>query len=115
MIQRNLEVSHFFALWTKVIPNVSLSTKMPLHTLFPIPSEEPRTMTPLRRLRLVVFDLDYTIWQPEMYQLNGTPKLTPISSLGKLTDSVLQEARTNQDGKILVDQSQTPITVFEAA
>jgi hypothetical protein len=72
-------------------------------------------MTPLRRLRLVVFDLDYTIWQPEMYQLNGAPKLTPITSLGKLSDSVLQEARTNQDGKILVDRSQTPITVFEAA
>lgn len=26
-------------------------------------------------LRLVVFDLDYTVWQPEMYQLYGSPRL----------------------------------------
>ena len=73
------------------------------------------TMSSLRRLRLVVFDLDYTIWQPEMYQLNGSPKLTPISSLGKISDSLVQEARTNQNGKVLTDKSQTLITVFEAA
>ena len=26
-------------------------------------------------LRLAVFDLDYTIWQPEMYQIHGPPQL----------------------------------------
>ena len=72
-------------------------------------------MSSLRRLRLVVFDLDYTIWQPEMYQLNGSPKLTSISSLGKLSKSVLQEARTNQEGKVLTDSRKTPITMFEGA
>ena len=70
-------------------------------------------MSESRILRLVVFDLDYTVWQPEMYQLDGSPKLVPAPK--HISGRVLQEATTNQEGHILVDKSKTPITVFEGA
>ncbi|KAL7576882.1 hypothetical protein ACA910_006648 [Epithemia clementina (nom. ined.)] len=67
-------------------------------------------------LRLVVFDLDYTIWQPEMYQLWGKPKLVPIESKKGLSPSIFQEARTKEDGYILIDPKQgSPIRVFPGA
>ena len=47
-------------------------------------------------LRMAVFDLDYTIWEPEMYQIYGPPKQI-------------------NNGKTVVDQSGTPITVFDGA
>lgn len=69
-----------------------------------------------RILRLVVFDLDYTVWQPEMYQLYGSPRLVDASSLKHIkSDRVLQEAQTDTKGQILVDKSGTPIRVFEGA
>jgi magnesium-dependent phosphatase 1 len=67
------------------------------------------------KLRLVVFDLDYTIWQPEMYQLNGSPRLIPIPNKKIISGKVLQEAQTNVMGQILVDGDQEPIRVFEGA
>ena len=68
-------------------------------------------------LRLAVFDLDYTIWQPEMYQLYSCPKLTPIDSKynKRLSSNVLREARTNKDGQILTDRNNSPIRVFPGA
>merc|ERR1711862_1005522 len=32
-------------------------------------------------MQLVVFDLDYTIWEPEMYQIDGPPKLSDYDTL----------------------------------
>ena len=68
-------------------------------------------------LRLVVFDLDYTIWQPEMYQLYGAPTLTSVDSKynKRLSEEILNEARTNQDGFILTDRRNTPMRVFPGA
>ena len=66
-------------------------------------------------LRLAVFDLDFTVWQPEMYELWGPPSLTSIDNHQDLDPQVLKEARTSQDNMILTDRSDTPITVFEGA
>ena len=65
-------------------------------------------------LKLAVFDLDYTVWQPEMYQLWGEPKLVEPSN--RISTKVRQEAKTINDPKILVDSSGgTPIRVFPGA
>ena len=78
-----------------------------------MPGDGPTT------LRLAVFDLDYTIWQPEMYQLYGAPKLTEIDSQQhnkrRLSPEVLEEARTMKEGYILTDRSHSPIRVFPGA
>eukprot|EP00568_Trieres_chinensis_P010981 CAMPEP_0183291382 /NCGR_PEP_ID=MMETSP0160_2-20130417/827_1 /TAXON_ID=2839 ORGANISM="Odontella Sinensis, Strain Grunow 1884" /NCGR_SAMPLE_ID=MMETSP0160_2 /ASSEMBLY_ACC=CAM_ASM_000250 /LENGTH=200 /DNA_ID=CAMNT_0025452181 /DNA_START=130 /DNA_END=732 /DNA_ORIENTATION=- len=68
-------------------------------------------------MKLAVFDLDYTIWDPEMYQLYGTPKLRPIDSkpFKGLSPELLDEAKTNKDGYILADSSNSPIRVFKGA
>ena len=68
-------------------------------------------------MRLVVFDLDYTIWQPEMYQLYGAPKLRPMDSKTNrtLSPSVLEEARTIKEGFILADNGGSPMRVFKGA
>jgi hypothetical protein len=66
-----------------------------------------------RSLQLAVFDLDYTIWYPEMYQLNGRPRLTKAGA--KLSAVERHETRTTQDGMILTDKSGTPIRVFSGA
>ena len=61
---------------------------------------------PKRRgiIELVVFDLDMTLWDPEMYQLRGTPTLVDAAEY-KLSDKQLEESRTIHEGKILVDGS----------
>ena len=70
-------------------------------------------------MQLAVFDLDYTIWKPEMYQLSGTPKLTPISKLQKrktkLSDDLLRRARTTKEDHVLTDSSGSIIQVFDGA
>jgi len=68
-------------------------------------------------LRLAVFDLDYTIWKPEMYQIAGPPKLTEINDPKnrRITPAVLEEAKTNKEGYILTDRSHTPMQVFKGA
>ena len=66
-------------------------------------------------LELAVFDLDYTIWDPEMYQLHGKPKLVDKASQ-RLSPKLDNETKTKEDGKILVDSSNgTPIRVFHGA
>jgi len=76
-------------------------------------SEMPPLPPNNRMLRLVVFDLDYTVWQPEMYQLYNGPRLVPAPK--NLSARVLNEAATNVEGEILVDKDKTPIRVFEGA
>lgn len=64
-------------------------------------------------IRLAVFDLDYTVWQPEMYQLWGPPKLVQAKSLN--LRNLLGSYQTIREDHVLVDRSQTPITVFDGA
>ncbi|CAB9515152.1 Magnesium-dependent phosphatase 1 [Seminavis robusta] len=68
-------------------------------------------------MRLVVFDLDYTIWQPEMYQLYSAPRLTPIDSRSNqaLSAEVLEEAKTKKEGHVLTGNSYSPMRVFKGA
>lgn len=69
-----------------------------------------------RMLRLAVFDLDYTVWQPEMYQLYGQPKLVKADADGRMLSTVEKhETRTTEEGKIIVDKSGTPMRVFTGA
>jgi hypothetical protein len=75
-------------------------------------------------MQLVVFDLDYTIWQPEMYQIDGPPKLMSIdefqgkpkrkSSTPNLR-SIPPGSNTIHHNKIVTDRRGTPITVFDGA
>mmetsp|Transcript_31370 Transcript_31370/g.67744 ORF Transcript_31370/g.67744 Transcript_31370/m.67744 type:complete len:200 (+) Transcript_31370:81-680(+) len=72
---------------------------------------------------LVVFDLDYTIWQPEMYQIEGPPKLVSIDEFqGKQKRKSKTQPKqlplgstTIHAGKIATDRRGTPITVFDGA
>ena len=74
-------------------------------------------------MQLVVFDLDYTIWQPEMYQLNGPVGLVKADDwMGKQKRKartpprqVPPGAATTQKGMIVTDRTGTPITVFDGA
>jgi magnesium-dependent phosphatase 1 len=75
-------------------------------------------------MQLVVFDLDYTIWQPEMYQIDGPPKLMSIdefrgkqkrkSSTANLRP-IPPGSNTIYQNKIVTDQRGTAITVFDGA
>ena len=67
-----------------------------------------------RTLRLAVFDLDFTVWQPEMYELIGNPYLVQAEGR-KLTTVEKNEARTTTEGMILIDKSTSPIRVFTGA
>ncbi|KAG7351255.1 magnesium-dependent phosphatase [Nitzschia inconspicua] len=67
-----------------------------------------------RSIRLAVFDLDYTIWQPEMYQLYGNPRLVKAEG-HKLSAIEKHETRTTEEDKIITDKSGTPIRVFSGA
>lgn len=99
---------------------------------------EAKQITHVPNLRLVVFDLDYTIWHPEMYQLCGKPRLVPIN-VGRGSDdedstssgqrgsrrrrkvktkpvgSFLSETRTMEGGMMITDGSGTPMRVFPGA
>jgi hypothetical protein len=67
-------------------------------------------------MKLVVFDLDYTIWQPEMYQLYGPPTLKPASSVRQsFSSKILTEMKTIKEGMVLVDSSGSPMRVFHGA
>lgn len=62
---------------------------------------------------LAVFDLDYTVWQPEMYQLYGKPHYIPAPN--GMTPSELAEAKTIKEGMILEDMGGSPMRVFHGA
>ncbi|KAL7543151.1 hypothetical protein ACHAXR_012452 [Thalassiosira sp. AJA248-18] len=74
-------------------------------------------------MQLVVFDLDYTVWQPEMYQIDGPPKLVSVDEFrGKQRRKNKTPARqiplgstTITPNKIAIDRRGTPITVFDGA
>ena len=74
-------------------------------------------------MQLVVFDLDYTIWQPEMYQIDGPPKLISVDEFqGKQKRksrapprSMPAGAATIHQNKIATDRRGVPITVFDGA
>ncbi|MGK3733618.1 MAG: hypothetical protein ACI8RD_001281 [Bacillariaceae sp.] len=85
-------------------------------------------------LQLVVFDLDFCVWKPEMYQLRGPPTLTNLKSIqpkqprkrkANNNNKQLQHASsssnlpkrptTNRKGMIVTDSDGTPITVFDGA
>jgi magnesium-dependent phosphatase 1 len=59
-------------------------------------------------LRLAVFDLDYTIWQPEMYQIHGPPQLRKRTT----TDDTGVEQTTITE---VTDRNNVPITIFDGA
>mmetsp|Transcript_12249 Transcript_12249/g.33970 ORF Transcript_12249/g.33970 Transcript_12249/m.33970 type:complete len:188 (-) Transcript_12249:113-676(-) len=65
-------------------------------------------------MRLAVFDLDFTVWQPEMYHLYGTPKLVPVDSY-KFSDEEISESQTREDGHLLSDRGRIPIRIFPGA
>ena len=79
-------------------------------------------------LQLVVFDLDFCVWKPEMYQLRGPPTLTNLKSIQpkqprkrkksqqlQTSLSLPKLPTTNRKGMIVTDQAGTPITVFDGA
>jgi hypothetical protein len=71
-------------------------------------------------MRLAVFDLDYTIWQPEMYQLSSIPKLTSVEAFakkrggGELSPAHLKQAIT-KNGMLLADKNNSLMRVFDGA
>jgi hypothetical protein len=78
-------------------------------------------MLSLSHLQLVVFDLDFCIWKPEMYQIQGPPVLTPVKMFekkkrkAKTQPSSLQLTPTSQKSMTVTDRAGTPITLFDGA
>lgn len=74
-------------------------------------------------MQLVVFDLDFTIWQPEMYQIDGPPKLVSVDEFrgkqkrkSKATLRHIPSGSTTiHHNKIATDRRGTPIVVFDGA
>ena len=75
---------------------------------------------------LATFDLDFTIWRPEMYQLQGPPKLVSVNDFeGRKTrrkgrsfvvpSLSLKGSSTIHVNKIATDRVGTPISVFDGA
>ncbi|OEU21400.1 hypothetical protein FRACYDRAFT_235023 [Fragilariopsis cylindrus CCMP1102] len=63
-------------------------------------------------LRLAVFDLDYTIWQPEMYQIHGPPQLRKRTTTFSATDGTGMKQTTTTE---VTDRNNVPITIFDGA
>jgi hypothetical protein len=78
-------------------------------------------------MRLAVFDLDYTVWQPEMYQLYGPPKLVarPSDSRSNGSRSRTTKSRhkhreegwtlTNRKDMVLMDSQGSVMELFPGA
>jgi len=54
------------------------------------------TMNKSNRPKLVVFDLDFTVWYPEMYELEGAP-FKKCSRTGRVTDRDNEEVQIFDD------------------
>ncbi len=96
-----------------------------------LPNHQPLSRTSTARpkpssviMQLVVFNLDCTIWQPEMYQIDGPPKLMSIDEfLGKRKRKfsspnlrpIPPGSNTIYQNKIVTDQRGTAIAVFDGA
>jgi len=82
-------------------------------------NNEDSHMTSSSPLRLVVLDLDYTIWDPEVCRLYGKPRLQAIAAYvtkgGFLSEEFLQEARTTKEGHIISDDNDQVMRVFPGA
>jgi hypothetical protein len=62
---------------------------------------------------LCVFDLDFTVWQPEMYQLYGKPEYsTPPKDISA---HALREAKTRKEGLVLQGRGGSVMRVFHGA
>ena len=78
-------------------------------------------------MQLVVFDLDFCIWQPEMYQIQGPPVLKNLKSIQpkpkrkrrndvqNLAVPLPKKPNSNQKGMVVTDRNGTPIVVFDGA
>jgi magnesium-dependent phosphatase 1 len=72
-------------------------------------------------LQLAVFDLDYTVWEPEMYQIYGPPKqMKKRTQQNKRDDASSTSTSTSisiqsHQQVIVTDQSNTQINVFDGA
>ena len=82
----------------------------------------PNNSKKITMLQLVVFDLDFCIWKPEMYQLRGPPILTCLNSIQpkvprkRKQKTILHlKGNTNMKGMIVTDTAKNPITIFDGA
>jgi Acid Phosphatase len=77
-------------------------------------------------MRLAIFDLDYTIWRPEMYQLYGQPKLVPPPASMNTSRYTARQTKkhraggeawtyTNRDGMVLMDSQGSVMELFPGA
>jgi len=66
-------------------------------------------------MQMAVFDLDSTVWHPEMYQISGPPQLVPLESrMMRETQSngsstPLKTSPTILSGMIATDRKGVPV------
>ena len=63
--------------------------------------------------QLAVFDLDFTVWEPEMYQLYGEPRF--VEAPKDLSAKENAATRTTREGMVLMDKSGSTMRVFPGA
>ena len=89
---------------------VSVGSLTPLSTAFGLSASGEVKMS---GAMLGVFDLDFTVWRPEMYQLYGKPEFAqPPKGTSART---LREAKTRKEGLVLRDRDGSVMRVFHGA